>query len=239
MAAGRLAEVLDRVTDLAAHGPAPLVVFDLDSTLFTTRLRNLAILREFAEQHQASFPDLAEQVRDLSVEQMGWGVLDPLRRRGYDPPELKSVFTPFWVDRFFTDDYLEHDEPNPGAVRFAVACHERGALLYYLTGRHLGGMEQGTVHALLEHGFPLFRGREVLHLKPAFDVPDFAYKQQAVAAIRSHHAPVVATFENEPGNANLFLREFPDGLHFLLQTEHSPEAPEPDPTLIPIPDFRL
>ena len=50
---------------------------------------------------------------------------------------------------------------------------------------------------------------------------------------------VVATFENEPGNANLFLDAFPDALHFLLLTEHSPEAEAPRPELIQTDDFLM
>jgi hypothetical protein len=48
---------------------------------------------------------------------------------------------------------------------------------------------------------------------------------------------VVATFENEPGNANLLLEAFPDARHFLLDTVHSPEAEAPDSALIVIEDF--
>lgn len=233
----KLREALDRVQAVVVDGRLPLVVFDLDSTLFTTAYRNLRILREFADAHAARFPDLLEHLDALEHSEMGWNVLEPLRRRGYEHPELTRAFGPFWVERFFTDAYLEADEPNPGAAEYARACHARGALLYYLTGRHVGGMEVGTVRSLTRHGFPFWRGRCVLHLKPSFDEPDLAYKTEAIADIRSHRAEVVATFENEPGNANLFLRSFPEALHFLLQTEHSPDAESPDPALIPIPDF--
>ena len=54
---------------------------------------------------------------------------------GYAPPHLSSRFGPFWKARFFTDDWIDHDEPNPGAAEFARAVHGRGALVYYLTGR--------------------------------------------------------------------------------------------------------
>lgn len=234
----RLVEVLDRVGARVAAGQVPVVVFDLDSTLFATAHRNLAILRDFVGTHGHEFPDLDAHVAALEPDDMGWEVLAPLRDRGYAPDDLPRRFVPFWKDRFFADEWLDHDEPNPGAAEFARGVHGRGGLVYYLTGRHVGGMEIGTVRALVRHGFPMFRARTVLHLKPGFDVPDFEFKRDAVADIRSHGGPVEATFENEPGNANLFLKSFPEGLHFLLLTEHSPNAEVPDPALIQIPDFR-
>ncbi|MBW1879094.1 MAG: hypothetical protein JRJ84_12085 [Deltaproteobacteria bacterium] len=235
----RLNEVLKRIEATVASKRLPMVVLDLDSTLFSTAHRNLRILREFADEFADDYPRLRDHVNALGPRDMSWQVLDAVRARGYDPSDLERRFRPYWMERFFTDAYVKDDHPNLGAVAFANACHERGALLYYLTGRHKGGMELGTAQSLSMNGFPYWRGRAVLHLKPAFDMPDLEYKEHAVADIRSYLSPVVATFENEPGNANLFLRAFPDGLHFLLETEHSPEAESPDPKLIRIPDFRL
>ena len=57
--------------------------------------------------------------------------------------------------------------------------------------------------------------------------------------IRSYRGEVVASFENEPGNANMFLAAFPDALHVLLQTIHSPGAEPPRPELILTPDFLM
>jgi len=234
----RLHEVLERIETTVAQERLPMVVFDLDSTLFSTAHRNLRILREFAEEFAEDYPRLADHVAALRPGDLTWNVLDAVRARGYAPTDLGRRFGPYWKVRFFTDDYVREDHPNPGAVAFANACHARGALLYYLTGRHKGGMELGTAQSLSGNGFPYWRGRAVLHLKPAFDMLDLDYKEHAVADIRSYLSPVVATFENEPGNANLFLRAFPEGLHFLLETEHSPGAEPPDPALIKIPDFR-
>jgi hypothetical protein len=235
----RLREVLERIEATVAGERLPMVVLDLDSTLFSTAHRNLRILGEFAVEYAEDYPKLRDHVEALSPRDMSWQVLDAVRARGYSPSDLERRFRPFWMERFFTDEYVKADRPNLGAVAFANACHGRGALLYYLTGRHKGGMELGTAQSLSGNGFPFWRGRAVLHLKPTFDMPDLEYKEHAVSDIRSYLSPVVATFENEPGNANLFLRAFPDALHFLLETEHSPEAEPPDPELIRIADFRL
>ncbi|MEY2807950.1 MAG: hypothetical protein RIR65_2367 [Planctomycetota bacterium] len=238
MGAHRLSEVLARIDASCAAGRLPVVVFDLDSTLFTTAPRNLKILQAYASAHGARWSGLEEVVARLSPDDMGWNIHEDLRRFGVSDERLLDEVKAFWFERFFTDEWLLVDEPVPGAPEFALACHARGALIYYLTGRHVGGMEIGTVRSLRQCGFPFWRGRCVLHLKPSFEMGDAAFKDDAVHDIRSYKGEVVATFENEPGNANMFSRAFPEALHFLLDTIHSPGAPAPDAKLVRIDDFR-
>jgi beta-phosphoglucomutase-like phosphatase (HAD superfamily) len=239
MGSPRLRELFHRIETTVSRGLLPLVVFDLDSTLFSTAPRNLRILREFVATHGERWPRLGPAVASLSEDDMGWNVYQSLQERGLGQAELISAIKTFWFDRFFTDEYVLSDTETPGAADYVSACHARGALIYYLTGRHVGGMEVGTVASLRRAGFPFWRGRCVLHLKPSFEMADKAFKDDAVADIRSYRGEVVGTFENEPGNANLFRRAFPGGLHFLLETIHSPEAETPDPELIRTADFVL
>jgi hypothetical protein len=238
MSSALLNEVLPRLTHTAAKGRLPLVVFDLDSTLFCTGARNLAILNEFVSSLSTPPRGLRELVSTLGPADMGWNVNDALRKRGVDDTALHAELKRFWSERFFTDAMVLHDEPLPGAAAFARACQAHGAMLYYLTGRHVGGMEHGTAASLLRHGFPLLDGRSVLHLKPSFTLADRRFKEEALAAIHALRGEVVATFENEPGNANLFLKHFPDAQHFLLETVHSPDAEAPDARLVRLSDFR-
>lgn len=235
----RLRDVFTRIESCVRADRLPICVFDLDSTLFSTAARNLAILREFVDSQRDRHPHLSEIGKRIGLDDMGWNVYQDLRRFGVTDVALLDRLKEFWFDRFFTDDYLLHDEPVPGAAEFVLACHARGALVYYLTGRHVGGMEVGTVRSLRERGFPFWRGRCVLHLKPSFEMPDRAFKDDALDDIRSYHGHVVATFENEPGNANLFLRAFPEALHFLLLTIHSPDADAPARELVTSTDFVL
>jgi len=219
-----LHEVLHRVEGSVAGGELPVVVFDLDSTLFDTSGRNLKILKDFAQESGDEI--LSAHIADVTHDELGWSVGGPLKRRGVDDEALHRELLSFWKDRFFTDDYVVHDLAAPGAVEFTRAVHERGALVYYLTGRHVRGMGVGTVQSLTQHGFPLWRGRTTLHLKPSFDMPDRAYKAAAIADIRSSGGPIVATFDNEPENCNVLRAAFPDGLHFRYGSVHSPD-PEP------------
>ncbi len=235
MSAEKLEEVLTRIDAVVAAGGVPLVIFDLDGTLLDNRPRTIRILREFAAEYGDGA--LSSVVEGLSADDFRYDVRDLLRARGWDDADGLEAFFSFWWERFFTDGYVLSDRATAGAVAFAGACWERGAVVYYLTGRHVGGMEQGTAASLTALGFPMYRGRVVLHLKPSFDVGDAEFKDAAVADIRSMRGPVIASFENEPGHANLLAESFPDAASFLVDTGHGPSAPAPSPALIHIDDF--
>ena len=225
--------VLDDVGRLSSEGELPVVVFDLDSTLFNTAGRHLAILNAFAEQE----PHVRSVVDDLALTDFGWHVEGPLVQRGFDDQATLERLRTFWFDRFFDGDWVGHDRPAEGAVEYVNEAWRRGALIYYLTGRHVGGMDAGTAKALSNSGFPFWHGRTVLHLKPDFHLGDKPFKDQAMRAIKSHKGRVVATFENEPPNANLFLDNFPEAHHFLVGTVRHPDGEPGRPELIAIPDF--
>lgn len=234
-----LLEVLRRISGVVEAGRLPICIFDLDSTLFHTAGRNLRILQEFAQAHRRDFPELAPLVDELTVEDMSWSPVGLLQQRGVREETLLGALRAFWRERFFTDDYVVYDHVIPGAADFVSACHNQGALIYYLTGRHVGGMEFGTLRSLLEQGFPWGSGHVILHLKASFEEADVDFKAEAVRQIRALSGEVVATFENEPANANLFQRSFPEALHFWLLTEHSPGAEPIHPEIHPIADFRV
>lgn len=239
MGHSRLREVAERVEACRGRGTLPVVVFDIDSTLYDTGPRNLRILEEFAEARRRSRPEIDALVERVRGTEIGWNVMDALRRAGCADQELLDDLGRFWGRRFFTDTFVVFDEPVPGAPGFVRDCHERGAFVYYLTGRHVGGMEVGTVQALVRDGFPWGIGRTLLHLKPDFETPDAAFKDEALRDIRSLGGEVIATFENEPGNANLFSRAFPGALGFLLETTHAPNPPPLAPGILRTPDLIL
>jgi hypothetical protein len=237
MGSARLVEVFARIGASLERGALPIVVFDLDSTLFSTGPRNLRILREFAASRGDLDAQVSARIDALDPGEMGWNVADDLRRLGVADARLLSQLRSFWSRRFFTDEYVLEDAPVPGAAVYVRGCHDAGALIYYLTGRHETGMGRGTARALAQHGFPLGAERSILHLKSSFEIDDSEFKSEAVADIRSHGGVVVASFENEPGNANRLARAFPDALHFWLTTMHSPDAEAPCADLIRSSDF--
>ena len=256
----KLKKVLSLIEETVSQGDTPIVVFDLDSTLFTTAPRNLRIIREFAADQQDTYPGFATAAAQVTLKELGWDLHAPLIAHGVDPdsPALDDLDA-YWEVNFFMDDYVALDMPTPGAVDFVQVCYDKGALIYYLTGRYVGkqeyvsvdspsdrtrklvvtpGMEFGTAQALTSRGFPFWRGRCELHLKPDFHVEDVDFKDEALRTIHSLNGRVVATFDNEPGNANLFLENFPEAMNFWLETIHSKGAEEPDARLYRIEDFK-
>lgn len=229
-----LNRVLARIRERAPSG-RPVAVFDLDSTLFSTQKRNLAILREWAA---GDAPEGARLiVARLTDQDMGWNVMDDLRRHGFShEPTLKELRR-FWFERFFKDEYLLHDEPLPGAPEFVRDCHAAGGTVVYLTGRDEPGMGRGTRLSLERHGFPLGDERVALRLKPTFDEPDLAFKERVIEELKIL-GEVVAAFENEPANANLFCDAFPEADVIFLETVHSPNPPPLRERIVRVKDFR-
>lgn len=207
----------------------PIVVFDLDDTLFSTARRNLTIIQNFAADQGDQFPDFAKVAAKLSLSDMNWSVKFALTQAGLDANSASiAPFITYWGNTFFTDDYASLDLPNPGAVDFANACHDAGAMIFYLTGRHIGdpglknGMGLGTALDFTNRGFPFWKGRCELKLKKEKTQTDVDYKSEALAEINSLKGTVVATFDNEPGNSVLFNQHYPNALNFWVKTTWNP-----------------
>jgi hypothetical protein len=75
-----------------------------------------------------------------------------------------------------------------------------------------------------------------LRLKPSFEEEDLAFKRRVLRELPAL-GPVVAAFENEPANANLFAEEFPAALVIFIETIHSPDPPPLLPRVVRVRDF--
>ncbi len=210
--------------------PAPVVIFDLDSTVFDTGSRNLGLVRQWAGAGL-----WAERAAAMTAEEFGWDAAAPLISRGASAEEVAD-FRTYWRAHFFTDDAVVLDTPAPGSAAFVREVHSDGAHVVYLTGRHVGGMEIGTVKALTRHGYPMWRPRVSVVLKPNFHLDDKRFKAMTLPEIGGL-GTVVATFDNEPGNCNAFQAQWPDALNVLFGSVCSPEAETPDPALIRLATF--
>ena len=194
-----LQRILDRARARVAAGTCPVLVFDLDGTLIDNRPRVVAILHELGESWRDKHPEAAARCRAATVADIGYGVIDNLRRLGVEEAWLHEEGLTFWKQRFFTDNYQAHDVEIPGAVKFSRACHDAGALLVYLTGRDLPGMALGTFKSLRDLGFPIGTMGTKLVTKPAFEIPDTEFKQ-SVARDLGRFGEVIGVFDNEPAN---------------------------------------
>ncbi|MBX3129769.1 MAG: haloacid dehalogenase-like hydrolase [Polyangiaceae bacterium] len=231
-----LAAVLERVEG-ARGACASAVVFDLDGTLVDNRPRTCAIMRELAERWQAERPDAASALGALCPDQLDYLLEDVLARLALADAWVTEALE-FWRGRFFFDHHLRHDRALAGALEFARACHAAGATIVYFSGRDLPNMALGTLASLRDLGFPIGVPGTELVLKPHFETSDSEFKRQVTPQLR-RCGVLVAAFDNEPGNCNIFKEAFPSCDVFLLDTQHHPSAPPLARDINVISDFVL
>ncbi|MCB9729120.1 MAG: HAD family hydrolase [Deltaproteobacteria bacterium] len=236
-ASSLMATILGAAERARAAGRDPLVVLDLDGTLYDNTPRTLRILQEFAHLHAVGHPGLYERLDTLARSAMAYRTGDTLRALGVTDEALIEQVQTFWFERFFTDAYVIHDLPNPGAVAFVRALYTAGLVPAYLTGRDAPNMLVGTVQALQRDGFPVGTVDTRIILKDRFSTPDEEYKASVVEHLRAT-GEVVAVFDNEPGLCNLFHEAFPAAACVLLDTSCAPGAPPLAPGLQRVADFR-
>ncbi len=234
-------ELLCRMVESAKHRPgepAPVFVFDLDGTLLDNRPRVAKIFHELAVAWEQSHPEAARALSNATSADIVYGLIENFDRLGITAPELKQEGLAFWKERFFVDSYLCHDVETEGACSFVKACYEAGATVVYLTGRDLPNMALGTFASLRDNGFPIGVVGTSLVTKPAFEIPDADFKHD-VAPSLVRHGKVVATFDNEPANTNLFLHHHPGASAIFLDTHHAPEPPPLDDRAVVIDTFLI
>lgn len=226
------------VAQSISAGAIPVVVFDLDATLFDNRVRTLTILSEYADAVESQDADLAAALRSLEAQSVDYLLADTLRVCGVTNGEIVHQITDFWRDRFFSDDYCGYDVPLYGAPEYVNACYEAGATVVYMTGRDVPGMLLGTVASLRDHGFPMGVAGVELVLKPDATMPDEAFKRSALGTL-NRVGDVVAFFDNEPANCNVAREAFPDAIVVLLETQSVPGAPAAVAGVEMATDFRV
>ena len=223
VAEGLFRRIVERCSARSKIGP-PVLVLDLDGTLMDNRPRSIAILRDLGELWRGKHPEASAALLAASVEKLAYLLTDSLRRLKIVDPTLVAEATEYWRSRFFSDDDLRHDLALTGGVSFVRTCHARGATVVYLTGRDLPMMGLGTFASLRTLGYPLgVAGVEII-LKPDFNMADEAFKRMVCPTL-ARVGEVVASFDNEPANCNLFKEAFPEADIVFVDTQHVPGAP--------------
>ena len=201
--AGVTREVLGRVKELAAAGKKPLVIFDLDDTLFDTRSRTLAILRAYPAE---------PRFQALRLDQIAHGLPETLGNAGFSPAELEGEpakkVRRFWSQRFFDPESLRLDGTIPGGVDYVKAVVAAGGHPIYLTGRK-EDMRALSLEVLRAAGYP----EGTLFLKdsnlPGSKEPTPAFKGRITREKLPALGIAVAAFDNEPANSNAFRENLP------------------------------
>jgi hypothetical protein len=229
------ARILERCSARTPKGP-PIVVLDLDGTLMDNRPRTVAILHDLAKIWRETHPEDAACLAESTVERLAYLLNDSLRRLRVVDPARVAEATEYWRRRFFADDDLRHDVALAGAVHFVRECHARGATLVYLTGRDLPMMGLGTFASLRTLGFPIGVAGVEFILKPDAQMADEAFKRM-IAPTLARVGEVVASFDNEPANCNLFKEAYPEADIVFVDTQHVPGAPLLRDDILVVGDF--
>ena len=222
-----LSKVVAKVLTVLDQKKLPIVVFDLDSTLFDVSKRSFEILREWLTHSETtSFKETHQHFSDLKPHELGYALEDvwTLKKVPFDQApfdrHLKHA-KQFWRKRFFSNEYVKHDEPTEGAIAFVKKLYEMGAQIVYLTGRDVPLMSFGTFDQLKQHGLPIEMDRTRLILKPKRHLDDLEFKSQAAKTIQEWGV-VVASFENEPKNLIAMANTFgPETLNVFIETVSS------------------
>lgn len=220
-----LVGVLESVRAAYSKQERPMVVFDLDGTLFDNRPRMVQILKEYGDQElKAVRPEAAMKLQTLTAPFAQYMLTDTLKGIGITEEAVINNAAVFWSQRFFTDEYLRHDVPVPGAVNYVRSLYSAGARVVYLSGRDAPRQLLGSVRALRDQGFPIgIQGTELI-MKPSVQTTDAIFKQQATSYLRQY-GKVVAAFDNEPNNVNVYRRAFADAKVILYNAPHAPNPP--------------
>ncbi|MBI4425585.1 MAG: hypothetical protein HY554_17775 [Elusimicrobia bacterium] len=241
-----LRDALAAVDAAIAQGRKPIVLFDIDDTLVRASGRTRRILSEFAAEPEMRRKYGAEldKIASPDLAKLAYYVSDSLVNHGVTDAALIEEAGRYWEERFFSNSYLPEDPAIRGAVAYVKAALVKGTIVVYLTGRW-EEMRPGTEAGLAKNGFPAPNGRDVLlFMKPTKAMKDSDYKDAKLPEI-GRLGVVVAGFENEPKNVNLFKRHFPSGLMIFLDTAHSGSKDSEGRVIAPqasipwVPDFTL
>ncbi len=231
---GPLATILSQDRQLAASQQHPIVIFDLDDTLFCTAYRNLEILKEWGA--TAAGAPYQAQISALTPEDVSYDITGALTQMGLSASE-ESAVQRFWTARFFSGAYVGYDHPEPGAAAYVQAVASSGAEVVYMTGRS-SAMESGTQQALVADGFPWDPADNAtqLILKSSKGESDAQFKGAETQTLEQS-GTIVGCFDNEPANVNMFQQVAPQATVVFVNTVHSPNAPAVAPGIAQIDSF--
>lgn len=222
-----LLNVLDRAQ---THGSEIAAIFDLDSTLFNVSPRITQILFEFSQapEQRAKHPRecaLLERTEHLHSD---WGLQATLQKSGLTElaPGFYEELRGFWEERFFSNHYLQYDHLYPGAHEYVTELHQRGAQVFYLTGRDQERMGIGTLAALQKWNFPLPGHANQVALKPHKTLADAPFKRGFVQQLEPQHREIWF-FDNDPTNLHEIAEHCPQVHLVFFDSVHSGERPPP------------
>ena len=218
------ASVLEAVEKARQGGRPPLVVIDLDLTVFDNRERTRAILRDYLLASDLSPRTRAAALERLESHKIIYSIQENMEAIGVSNDMFRATGLDFWMERFFSDRYCIYDTPYAGAPEACQRLRKEDASLVYLTGRYADTQAVGTVQSLRHYGFPIAELGAQLIMKTSRQESDMAYKRRVSEELLQMGTPVAAV-DNEPGHCNTMKGLFPQAQVALFDSFHSPKAP--------------
>lgn len=229
----KASEIYSKIKYLAlVEKSNPLIIFDLDSTLFDVAPRFEKVLTDIALEPvmKEKFPSVVPHFRNIKTERRDWGFVEVLHRAGveHDNLDLFKTVRQLWIEKFFSNEYIHYDVPYQGSVDFVRKIEKLNIPIVYLTGRDVKRMERGSREVLLKWDFPLDDIMSKLVLKPERSMDDALFKRDWIHNhILSSQSPVFL-FENEPVNINLIAKELPQVELVFFDSTHSRKETPPE-----------
>lgn len=238
-----LARVRARVAEVKASGETPIVIFDLDDTLFDTRYRTAALLEGYHQTHGEPRLEL------VPIETVHYALEETLADLGFSTHEIEgqtfqAIRGVVWP-LFFKGESLLLDKPVPGAPEAVASLVAEGATIVYLTGRKTF-VSDFSERALAANGFPT-PGPGVLMFHKPKSYPGQAdptklhtddFKGLITRVELPKHGVVVAAFDNEPKNCLAFRASSPaDAIVVHLDTLYDADSPALGDGIEVIPDL--
>lgn len=236
--------ILNSIESLVEKTSNPVVIFDLDSTLYKNHERWAAIVREFAHTKEGKEAQVRIPLENFQASSItdSFDMVGLLKNDAKLPEDkvqkILPAFKKFWTEKFFNSDYVNYDHAVPGAIDYVNALYKKGATIVYITGRDAAKMGKGTKTKLKADGFPLNSKKALLMMKPESNQliggaqkklaqSDTDWKSDAIKKVRGL-GQVVASFDNEPAHINEYYLAFHQagpGFAVWLDTDHFPSAP--------------
>jgi predicted secreted acid phosphatase len=218
--------VMANYTDAIGHGQTPVMILDIDDTVVETSSRTKEILGRFLLEHVEANPGdewVLEMVSDITPSQIEYGIEDTLRAAGLEGLGIEEEFKQYFLEHFFSNEFLSEDQVRPGAVDFVKTLLAMGVKVKFLTGRLKGDMEAGTIDSLRELGFPIDDAGVDLFMREDPNETDADFKARAQYEI-ADGGMVIGVADNEPENLAVAARAFPRAGLFFVGGKHISSA---------------
>lgn len=220
----------DRAREIYSSGKSlPIVIVDIDDTLFDRRPRWMKILADLLTDESGDTPLTDEHralIAKIKPRTMTRDLEASLRATGLADENVLS----WLVERVNTlagqDRYLMFDLPTPGATEFIKGLSTAGSMTVYLGGERLKDEATfGTERAISMFELPAPRGEVgALFMRDRTDQTEMEFKRELVGPI-AEAGTVIAVFENEPEAANLMNDAFPEAEVVLLDSLREADTP--------------